>query len=246
MKYYFLTASLPPLIFDGFQKESFANVKDRLLRQVATFDKPLVEDFFYLFDIDSLLAFWKKKDFLPYGMLCKEDMQHLHSFKLPPFLKRFLNMYGDQDRAKYAPKLFFDYCEYITLRYRRGFLPKYIKFLAELRVVAAVLRAQFVKRPFNEKIPLQRPFSYIASYLARFNNEPPQEYAELKKIYSSTDAKEITLAMWEFQFNRIETFTSVVEPFSLDNTLAFLAKMHILEKKNRMKNGEERLKELVQ
>jgi hypothetical protein len=241
MRYYYLAASLPPLVlgkkpeisFEDFEESLRINLTKKDLKKCA-----VVRRWIDICNIQALL----NGGFLEFnGNLNEKQLEEALLIRniLPRYVFDYLDERGErQVQLKDFPMLlaaFFD--EEISKA--EGFLRDYLIFEKELRFVLLALRSKSLKRDFTKELQFEDPHDpFVGMILAQKDSpeyEPPPQYAGLKQIWDSKkgDPLELAKAFNEYRLKKVDEMSEGAL-FSIDVILAYLVKLLLVEQWNRL------------
>jgi len=234
--YYFVVPSLPPLAIGEVPGITFAELMARLKTSLDKTDLQKVKVLRRFIDIYNIRALLMEEEVDPRGNLGEKELDEalLVQADLPDYVFQFLGQFEKvSDKIKHFPgllALFFNE----EIPKQEGFLHDYLKFERESRLVLAALRAKQLGRDVALELQFEDPTEpIVAQILAQKDAgsyDPPSEYADLKEIIAScyADPWLENKAFAEYRFKKIDEMVEK-EIFSLDQILAYIAKLMILE-----------------
>lgn len=239
--YYFLAASLPPLVlgekpdltFDELICRADINLEKRDLEKTVVFRR-----FIDLMNIRALLL---EDGIDSRGNLSEKELDQALLLKegLPEYVFEFLDKFeSPQQKLRFFPGLMAAYYREEIVG-QSGFLKDYLEFERSWRLVLLGIKAKELGRDLTEELQfedLKDPL--VMDLLAQkdsFTYDPPPEFVSLKEKYLACGPdpfmqfKEV--AKWRFQ--QIEEL--VEEPlFSIDWILSYMARLLIVEQWNEL------------
>lgn len=234
--YYFLTAYLPPLSFDGDILISFEELLPTLEANLTKQDLEKVAVLRRYIDLKNILAYLSSGNHDMRGNLTAHQIEEafLLGEGFPSYLTQFLETYeDDKARLKYFPKVFVDFFNY-EVKGQSGFLKKYLTFEREYRLVLVAIRARGLKRDLPHELRYEDPEDLLVEQLLQNKDQPdfqvPDEYEDLYKLIGDIDDPLKVCEFFEqYRFNKLE---SMFEKgfFSIDWVLSYLARLLLLEK----------------
>lgn len=239
--YYFLAASLPPLVLGEKIDVSFLEIKERFVLNLPPFDLKVSQLFGLYIDIQNIRSLLQDLPIDNRGNLTEKELDEalLGHFALPQYVFDFLNYYESvSDRLAYFSQLlarFFSEEE----GHHRGFLRKYLAFEKQWRLILLGLRAKAMGRDLVEELQFEDPTEpSVAHILAQKDMpayEPPKEYGALKALFleHKGDPGQQFLTFTRWRLEQIEDLA--LEPlFSLDWILSYTARLLVVEDFNNL------------
>lgn len=234
--YYFLAASLPPLVLGEKPEITFEELKERLPINLTKADLEQAQVLFRFLDLQNIRALLLEEPIDPHGNLNEKELDEALLIRniLPVYVFDFLDQFENlPERVKHLYGLTSIYfMEEIPKQ--KGFLKKYLTFEHEWRLVMSALRAKELGRDIVQELQFE-DFSntLVAQILAQKDAptyEPPEEWQELKELILAcgSDPWERYKAFATWRFKKIEEL--VERPlFSIDWILAYLAQLVMIE-----------------
>lgn len=239
--YYFLAASLPPLVLGEKPELSFDELISRLDINLNKKDTLKTVVFRRWIDLNNIRALFLEDAIDPRGNLSEKELDQalLLQDGLPQYVFDYLDQFENvQQKLRFFPGL-------IAAYYREeipgqdGFLKRYLEFERSWRLVMVGIKAKELGRDLTEELQfedLKDPL--VMDLLAQKDSvsyDPPPEFLSLKEKYLACGPdpfqqfKEIS--RWRFQ--QIEEL--VQEPlFSIDWILGYMAQLLIVEQWNEL------------
>jgi len=235
--YYFLAASLPPLVLGEKPDLSFEELSARLSINltVKDFEKTVV--FRRFLDLTNIRALFMEDAIDPRGNLSEKELDQalLLQDGLPQYAFDFLDRFETAaEKLRFFSGLISTYFNEEIAHQKEGFLKTYLEFERSWRLVLLALRAKQLGRDVIAELQfedLRDPL--VLDVLAQANAasyEPPIEYLDLKEKYLSAgpDPWQQYKVIAEWKFKRIEEL--VDQPlFSIDWILSYIARLLIVE-----------------
>jgi hypothetical protein len=234
--YYFLVPSLPPLRLGEKPDITFERLASLLEIGLTKKDLQKTRVLRRFVDINNIRSLLLEEKIDPRGNLNEKELDEALLIKniLPQYVFDFLEQFEKAaDRIRNFSGLLFLYFSMETPQ-AKGFLRRYLIFERECRLVLLGLRAKQLGRDVVKELQfedLTDPF--IAQILAQKDAdqyEPPAEYKELKELLLSCygDPWIENRVFAEYRFKKIDEM-SEKQPFSIDQILAYMAKLMIVE-----------------
>jgi len=234
--YYFLAASLPPLILGEKPELSFVELCDRLEINLSKTDfakTVVIRRYFDLLNIQSLFI---EEAIDSRGNLSEKELDEallIHNI-LPNYVFDFLDRYDTlTERIDHFTALIAQFfLEEIPLQ--KGFLKDYLSFERAWRLILLALRAKESKRDLVKELQYDDLYDSLVMQILAYRDaeqyDPPQEYREIKEIFISCGAdpwlRNKTMAA--YRFRKIEEL--VDRPlFHIDWILSYMAKVIVVE-----------------
>jgi len=234
--YFFVVPSLPPLSLKEKPELSFAELMQRLSVNLSKADLEKTKVLRRLVDIYNIRALLLEEPIDPRGNLSEKELDEalLVRASLPEYVFAFLEPFEKvTEKLKAFSGLLAAYFN-AEIAKQKGFLRKLLQFERECRLVLVALRAKQLGRDLVKELQFEDPYdSFVAAILAQKDADrydPPAEYQELKELIASSypDPWEENLAFAQYRFRKIEEMAEG-NHFSLDQVLAYMAKLMILE-----------------
>ncbi|MBS0647668.1 MAG: DUF2764 family protein [Verrucomicrobia bacterium] len=243
--YYFLAASLPPLVLGEKPDITFDELTARLSINLTQKDFEKTVVFRRFLDLSNIRSLFLEEAIDPRGNLNEKELDQalLVQDGLPEYAFDFLGQFETAaDKLRFFPGLISTYFNEEILR-QKGFLKKYLEFERSWRLVLLALRAKQLGRDIISELQfedLKDPL--VLDILAQKDAaayDPPVEFADLKEKYLSCGPDPWlqfkVVAKW--RFHRIEEL--VEEPlFSIDWILAYMARLLIVEQWNELDSAK--------
>jgi len=234
--YYFLVPSLPPLSLREKPDITFEKLAANLEIGLTKGDLEKTRVLRRFVDIGNIRSLLLEEKIDPRGNLNEKELDEALLVKniLPQYVFDFLDQFEKvSDRIRNFSGL---YSLYFTMEIPQaeGFLKKYLIFERECRLVLLALRAKQLGRDVVKELQfedLSDPL--VAQILAQRDSDhydPPEEYKELKELIASCygDPWLENRVFAEYRFKKIDEM-SEKQLFSIDQILAYLAKLMIIE-----------------
>lgn len=239
--YYFLAASLPPLVLGQKPEITFEEFKNRLELNFSKRDYAQVKTVLLFTDLQNIRALLLEEPIDPRGNLDEKELDEALLIRniLPDYVFDFFDSYENlQERVKSFFGLLSQFFREEIPR-QKGFLKRYLSFERGWRLVMLALRAKELKRDVTRELQFE-DFSdtLVAQILAQkdaAHYEPPPEWQELKELTlaSGGDPWQRYKAFARWRFKRIEEM--VEQPlFSADWILGYLAQLMLVEHWNEL------------
>ncbi len=234
--YYFLAASLPPLILGEKPELSFEELTSRFQINLSKKDCQKVARFRRYIDVNNIRFLFLEEAIDSRGNLNEKDLDEALLLKdsFPAYIFDFLDRFEKtSDKLKYFSGIFSVFFNE-EIAQEKGFLKAYFEFERNWKLVMLALRSKEQTRDVIRQLQfedLSDPL--VAQILAQKDSsyyDPPSEYLELKEKYLSCGAdpwqKYKVVAKW--RLDRIEELVS--KPvFSIDWILSYMARLVIVE-----------------
>ena len=239
--YYFVAASLPPLVLGEVPEISFEEFASRLELNLSKEDLEKTVVLRRIVDLFNLRALFQGGPIDPRGNFDEKEIDEalLQKEGFPEYVYEFLERYETKEERllHFSQLLTLFFSEEIPKQ--KGFLKKLLSFEREWRLVILALRCKEAERDvafemqfedFSDPLALQ-----ILAQKDVQDFDPPAEYRDLKEIYLSCDFDPWRqhLSIGKYRFAEIEEM--VKKPlFSIDWILAYMAQLMIVEHWNEL------------
>ncbi len=239
--YYYLAASLPPLVFGEVPEISFVELSGRLALNLTKKDFEKTQVLRRYIDLQNIRSLFLEEPIDPRGFLSEKELDEalLTRTGLPEYVFDFLDQYELlSDRIRYFSSLLVHYFAEEGPK-QDGFLRKFLQFEREWRLVLIGLRAQEMGRDLSRELQFEDPKDpFVQDLLVQKDMDryaPPMEYQEIKEMIAASgfDPWERYRAFAAFRFSKIEELVDT-PLFSIDQILAYLAQLMILESMNEL------------
>lgn len=239
--YYFVAASLPPLVLGEKPEISFEELKMRLEINLSKEDLEKTIVLRRLIDLQNIRSLLLEEPIDPRGNLEEQELGEAMLVQniLPSYVFDFLDQFDTlTDRLKNFFGLFSKFFAE-EIPNQKGFLAKYLTFEHEWRLVMAAMRAKELGRDIVHELQFE-DFSntLVAQILAQKDAlvyEPSQDWLELKELIHAcgSDPWQRYKAFAAWRFKKIEEM--VERPlFSIDWILGYIARLMIVEQWNEL------------
>lgn len=239
--YYFVSASLPPLVLGEKPDITFEELAHRLALNLTEEDLKKVQVLRLLIDLYNIRSLYLKQPIDPRGNLTEKELDEalLVQAILPEYVFDFLGQFEDnKDRVRHFFGLISRYYREEIPRHK-GFLQKLLIFQRDLALVLLAMRAKKLRRDIVQELQFE-DFSdpLVAQILAQKdaeNYEPPQEFLDLKERLDAAgdDPWEQYKAVVSYEFEKIEEMSGY-PLFSLDWILGYVARLLLVERWNEL------------
>jgi len=239
--YYFLAASLPPLVLGEKPDLSFEEVASRLSINLQKGDYRKAAVLRRFIDVGNIRSLFLEESVDPRGNMTEKELDEAMLLKdgLPEYVFDFLDRFESvSEKVRNFPGLFSLYFAQ-EMEKERGFLKDFLEFERSWRLVMLAIRSKEMGRDIVRELQFE-DFSdpLVAQILAQKDSEeydPPPEFSELKEKFLSCGndpwQQYRTVAKW--RFDRIEEL--VGQPlFSIDWILSYMARLLIAEHWNEL------------
>jgi hypothetical protein len=237
--YYFVAASLPPLVLGQKPDITFEELSARLKINLSKADLEKTVVLRRFIDLNNIRSLFLEDAIDTRGNLNEKELDQALLLKdgLPEYVHDFLDQFESQtEKLRFFSGLL---SKYFNEEKESGFLKSYLAFEREWRLVILALRAKQQSRDVVSELQfedLNDPL--VQGILAQkdaASYDPPIEYADLKEIYLSCGpdpwAQYKTIAEW--RFHRIEELATA-PLFSIDWILSYMARLLIVEQWNEL------------
>jgi hypothetical protein len=237
--YYFLAASLPPLVLGEKPDFSFEELISRLDINLTKEDLQKTVVFRRFTDLNNIRMLFLEDAIDPRGNLNEKELDQallLHD-GLPDYVFDFLDQFESiAEKLRFFSGLISAYFAE-EIAHEKGFLQNYLKFEREWRLIILAIRAKQLGRDITAELQfedLKDPL--VMDILAQrdaTSYDPPADFVGLKEKYLSCGPdpwqQNKVVAQWRFQ--QIEEL--VEKPlFSIDWILSYMAQLLIVEQWN--------------
>lgn len=236
-KYYYFGAALPDISMEyppdisleDFKILSEENLSDRDEKGFATYRR--------IYDIENLLAYWKKEPLDPRGNYDLNELEDAIVTRegFPGYIYDYLDEYDStEDLIVHYSELTASYFSH-ELERNKGFLAALLLFEREWRLVFAGFRAKEQGRDLAKELQYEDPDDdLVAQILAQKDAkhyEPPERYGDLKELFEEHKGSPLELhkALCEYRFQKIEEMIGL-DVYSIDRLLGYLVQLSIVEK----------------
>ena len=234
---FFLVPSLPPLTQGEVPKLRFNDFLILCRANLGRKEYEQLSKILLLADIENLRSLHLKNPWDPTGSLDKVELEGVMQEKsgIPKYFIDFLDEYDTKGaQIKHFPRLVSEYfkCEE---KGTDGFLKTYLDFARKFRLILAAIRCKKLGRPVEEELRYESTSSpLVAHILAQKdadNYEPPEEFEELKRIFSEhfQDPTALSFELIRYQWEFVVENT-INEPFTLDYVLGYCVLLGLHEK----------------
>lgn len=234
--YYFLAASLPPLVFGEKPDLSFEELTSRLEINLMKVDFEKTVVFRRYIDIGNIRALLLEESIDPRGNLNEKELDEALLLKdgLPEYVFDFLDQFeGISEKLRNFSGLFSVFFSQEQTR-SDGFLRAYFEFERSWKLVMLAVRAKEFGRDITKELQFEDfTDSLVAEVLAQRDSSsyhPPADFTTLKEIFLScgSDPWQQYRQTTKWCFERIEQLVS--RPlFSIDWILAYMAQLLLVE-----------------
>jgi hypothetical protein len=234
--YYFLVPSLPPLSLREKPDITIEKLAASLEISLTKKDLEKTKVLRRFIDINNIRSLLLEEPIDPRGNLNEKELDEALLIKniLPVYVFDFLEQFEKvYDRIRNFSGLFSLYFSMETPK-ATGFLKRYLIFERESRLVLLALRAKQLKRAVVKELQFEDMADpLVAQIIAQKDSdhyEPPEEYRELKDLIASCygDPWLENKVFAEYRFKKIDEM-SEQQPFSIDQILAYMAKLMRVE-----------------
>lgn len=243
--YYFLAASLPPLMLGEKPDLSFDELAARLVINLTKNDQKKAEVMRRYFDLSNIRALFLEDAIDPRGNLSEKELDEALLVKddLPQYAFDFLERFDDAaEKLRFFPGLLAAYFNEEGVK-RKGFLKTYLNFERDWRLVILTLRAKKLGRDIIEELQFEDSKDpFVVGILAQRESPsytPPVDYVGLKELYTASglDPWQQYEGLAKWRMNRIEEI--VEQPlFSIDWILSYMARLWIVEQYNELDSSK--------
>lgn len=234
--YYFLVPSLPRLRLGEKPDITFERLITLLEENLSKKDLQQTQVLRRFVDINNIRSLLLEEKVDHRGNLNEKELDEALLVKniLPQYVFDFLDQFEKPaDRIRHFSGLLSVYFS-VEISRAKGFLKRFLVFERECRLVLLALRAKQLGRDVVKELQfedLTDPF--VAQILAQKDAdqyEAPAEYKELKELIASCygDPWLENRVFAEYRFKKIGEM-SEKQPFSIDQILAYMAKLMIIE-----------------
>ena len=239
--YYFLAASLPPLVLGEKPDVTFEELTSRLEINLTKSDFEQTVIFRRYIDMSNIRALFLEESIDPRGNLNEKELDEAMLLKdgLPQYVFDFLDRFTDMsEKLRNFSGLFSTFFAEEVSR-TDGFLHAYLEFEREWKLVMLAIRAKELGREVTRELQFE-DFTdpMVAQILAQKDSEgydPPNDYISLKETFLScgTDPWQQYKQVAKWRFERIEEL--VDRPlFSIDWVLSYMAQLLLVEHWNEL------------
>lgn len=234
--YYFLVPSLPPLSLREKPDITFEKLAESLEISLTKKDFEKTKVLRRFIDIHNIRSLLLEERIDPRGNLSEKQLDEALLIKniLPVYIFDFLDQFEKvSDRIRHFSGLLSLYFV-MEIPKASGFLQRYLMFERESRLVLLALRAKQLKRDLVKELQFEDMADpLVAQILAQKDSDhydPPEEFRELKELIASCygDPWLENKVFAEYRFKKIEEM-SELQLFSIDQILAYMAKLMIIE-----------------
>jgi len=235
--YYFLVPSLPPLSLREKPEITFEKLATLLEIGLTKQDLHETKVLRLFVDIANIRALLLEEPIDERGNLSEKELDEALLLKniLPEYVFDFLNPFEKaSDRLKnFSGVLSLYFSKEIAAA--SGFLKSYLEFERASRLVLLALRAKQMGRDVAGELQFEDLTDpLVLQILAQkdaLSYDPPEEYRELKERVASCfgDPWLENSVFAEYRFQRIDEIAAHSSLFGIDQILAYMAKLFIVE-----------------
>lgn len=235
--FYFLVPSLPELVKGEAPKLPFRDFITLCNDNLSKKDREKLHVLLLLADIENIRSLYLKGTWDPSGSCERLGLEEIIQSKIgiPDYVISFLEEHDTSEaRVKHFPRLLSEYYKN-EASIASGFLKEYLAFSRKYRLVIAAIRSKKIGRHIEEELRYESPNdTLVAQILAQKDAEtyePPDEFEELKRIFSDhfKDPVSLSLELIKFQWDYIVENT-INDPFTLDFVLGYCVLLGLQEK----------------
>lgn len=239
--YYFLAASLPPLVLGEKPDITFDELVARIAINIEGRDLEKTRIFRRWIDLNNIRALYLEDAIDPRGNLNEKELDQALLLKdgLPEYVFDFLDRFETvEQKLRFFPGLLSAYFRE-EKENQNGFLKRYLEFERSWRLVMLALKAKELNRDVLIELQfedLKEPL--VGDILAQKDApsyDPPIEFATLKEKYLACgrDPWQQFKEVMSWRFKQFEDL--VEEPlFSIDWILSYMAQLLIIEEWNEL------------
>ena len=246
--YYFLAASLPPLVLGEAPEISLNELISLIAINMKGEDLEKTVVLRRWIDLNNIRSLYLENPIDDRGNLTEKELDQalLLEDGFPEYVFDFLNQFETvEQKTRFFPGVLAAYFREEQLK-QKGFLKKYLVFEKGWRLVLMAIKVKELGRDVAEELQFEDlRDSLVLDILAQKDAsfyEPPVEFISLSQAYLACgkDPWEQFKALMEWRFNQIEEL--VEKPlFSIDWILAYMARLLIVEEMNGLKSIESEL-----
>lgn len=235
--YYFLIPSLPPLSLQERPEITFEKLSSLLEIGLTKSDLEKTRILRLFVDISNIHSLLLEEPIDPRGSLSEKELDEALLIKniLPEYVFDFLDQFEKvADRIKnFAGVLSLYFSKEIPKAL--GFLKSYLEFERQARLVLVAIRAKQSGRDIVRELQFEDATDpFVMQILAQKDAptyDPPEEYRELKERIASCfgDPWLENHVYAEYRFHKIEEMAAEYGPFCIDQILAYMAQLMIIE-----------------
>ena len=243
--YYFLAASLPPLVLGEKPDLSFDELIARLSINLNKKDLQKVIVFRRWIDLSNIRSLYLEEAIDPRGNLSEKELDQalLLQDDLPEYVFDFLGQFESvHEKLRFFPGLLAAYFREET-PLQTGFLESYLEWERSWRLVLLGIKAKELGRDLTEELQFEDAKDpFVMDLLVQKDSityDPPPEFLSLKEKYLACGPdpfqqfKEIT----RWRFKHIEELAT--QPlFSIDWILSYMAQLLLVEQWNELDPGK--------
>ncbi len=241
MNYYFLAASLPPLVLGERVDLTFDELIARIQMNVGGEDLEKTVVFRRWIDLNNIRSLYLEDTIDSKGNLDEKQLDQalLLQEDLPEYVFDFLNRFETtEQKLRFFSGIFSTYFQE-EISKQKGFLKRYLTFERDWRLVIMAIKAKELRHDLIYELQFEDgkdPFiAHILAQKDAVSYEPPLEFVSLKEKYFSCgpDPWQQFRMISSWRFKQIEEL--VEEPlFSIDWILAYMARLLIVEQWNEL------------
>jgi Protein of unknown function (DUF2764) len=234
--YYFLATYLPTLSLDKKAEITFEEFNMLLRANLTKADYAKALAFQRYYDIENIHNYWTKEPFNIYGTMDENEIEDalITGIGFPDYVYAFMDKYERlEDRLKYFHELSVAYSQ-SELAHLKGFVEKLLRFQREWRLVMVGFRAKKLHKDLAKELQFEDPEDPIIQQILAQKDakvyEPPEDYEELKPIFSQYQDAPLALhrALSVYRLAKIDQMVEF-EQFSIDYILAYMVRLFIIE-----------------
>lgn len=235
--YYFVAASLPPLVLGQAPEITFEELIHRLELNLSKEDLAQVKVLRLAIDLYNIRAHYSNQPIDPRGNLNEKELDDalLAEADLPEYVFEFLNQFDEvQEKVRHFFGLLSRYFS-VEIGRQKGFLKQLLIFQRDVRLILAAIRAKKLGRDVLKEFQFEDFTDPLVAHILAQRDmntyDPPLEYQDLKEKLQAAgeDPLEQYKAVINYELDRIEEMTGY-PLFSLAWILGYVAKLLLVER----------------
>jgi hypothetical protein len=239
--YYFLAASLPPLVLGEVPDITFTELSLRLEINLTKEDFKKTVVLRRFIDLLNIRALFLEEPIDNRGNLTEKELDEALLIRdiLPEYVFDFLDRYeSPMEKVRYFPALVVRFF-LEEIPQQEGFVRRYLEFERAWRLVLLALRAKSLGRDVMKELQFEDVHSPIVAQIIAQRDaeryEPPAEYEEVRELLISCGSDPLLQhkVFAEWRFRKVEEMVDT-PLFSIDWILAYMARLLILESINEL------------
>jgi hypothetical protein len=236
-KYYFLAASLPPIVIGSQPDLFFEELKYLLDWSLTPEDKEILYNFRQYIDIKNLKRILLNQKIDPRGNLDEKTLNEalLLEEYFPEFVFDFLKKNETLEKRK--ENFFFlesAFLNYQIANTKNDFLLSYFSLERTMKLVFTALRAKEMGKDILEELKFEDKSDWLVEQILDqrdlINYDPPKGFEKLKEIFVKNidDPKALSRVLVEYHFEKNNEMGGK-DPFTIDQILGYVSNLFLVE-----------------